>query len=148
VTFSVPAAEHAFHARHTTVIRADINRAERFTGIGLETDNPDWISAFIVAQSVISGGKHGVRSFGRVPCHGVGAARIEIEALRVDDRAAGWANGGAHRRTLGRDAAIFHFNFTNPAARTRIVDENLPNLRLRIAVHAGNGNDTIDIIAL
>ena len=50
--------------------------------------------------------------------------------------------------SLGRDAAIFHFNFTNPAARTRIVDENLPNLRLRIAVHAGNGDNMIHVIAL
>ena len=83
-----------------------------------------------------------------MPRHCVDAARIEIEALRVDDRTHGRTNRGAHRRTLGSDAAVFHFNFTNTAARTRIVDENLPNLRLRIAVHAGNGDDMIHVIAV
>ena len=63
IRFRFPPLNIPSSARDTTVIRADMNRAERFAGIGLETDNPDWISAFIVAQSVVSGGKHGVRSF-------------------------------------------------------------------------------------
>ena len=43
---------------------------------------------------------------------------------------------------------VWGARLANAAPRARIVEQDFPGVRLRITLHAGHGNDVIDVIAV
>src|SRR3954464_9387317 len=135
--------EHSFGAHHASTVRADVNRSHRPTGSATETNDPDRLASFVVAQCVIRRGEMGIRFVGGITGHRISAARIQIQPFGVDRGAFSRAHHILAGPVIGRDSSVGDLHFTRSVS-IRIFQHNSPGLRLGTTLNTCYGYDVIN----
>ena len=127
------AGKHSFRACDRAATRANVDGPDGARRFIYKRDNPDGLSALIRAQRVTYGREARLRYFRGVARYRERARGIEIQLRRVNGRSFGRASNRSKLSSIRNDAAISNLDLTHTAPAARVLQNDFPPVRLRIA---------------